>query len=94
VKRIKVWIAIYCERGKGGFRFVRGSHLKEWPYRGEVRDGIMKPEFDVPATALDLEIFESDPGSGIIFHDKLLHGGIVGGCKTRVSIEFTMFVAE
>jgi hypothetical protein len=94
VKRIKVWIAIYCERGKGGFRFLRGSHLKEWPYRGVMKDGIMKPEFDVPEPSLDLETFESGPGDGIVFNDKLLHGGIVGGCKTRVSLEFTMFVAE
>ncbi|MBM3721579.1 MAG: hypothetical protein FJW47_06780 [Actinobacteria bacterium] len=94
VKRIKVWIAINCERGKGGFRFLRGSHLKEWPYRGVMKDGIMKPEFDIPEESLGLEIFESGPGDGIVFNDKLLHGGIVGGSRTRVSIEFTMFVAE
>jgi len=91
VRRVKVWIAIYCERGKGGFRFLKGSHLKEWPYRGVIKDGMMKPEFDIPEAGLDLEIFESGPGDGIVFNDKLLHGGIVGGSKTRVSIEFTIF---
>lgn len=94
VQRIKVWIAIYCERGKGGFRFLRGSHLKDWPYRGVMRDSIMKPEVDFSESGLDLEIFQSFPGEGIVFNDKLLHGGIVGGCKTRVSLEFTMFVKK
>ena len=94
VKRIKVWIAIYCEKGKGGFRFLRGSHLREWPYRGVIRDGIMKPEVDFSAEDLDLEVFQSAPGDGIVFNDKLLHGGLIGGAKTRVSIEFTMFVSE
>ena len=94
VQRIKVWIAIYCERGKGGFRFLRGSHLKDWPYRGVMRDSIMKPEVDFSESGLDLEIFQSSPGEGIVFNDKLLHGGIVGGCKTRVSLEFTIFAKK
>ena len=34
-----------------------------------------------------------DPGTVIIFNDKLLHGGVVNeGLQTRVSMEFTMFV--
>jgi hypothetical protein len=94
VRRIKVWIAIYCEKGEGGFRFLRGSHLREWPYRGVMRDGIMKPEIDFSAEDLDLEVFQSAPGDGIVFNDKLLHGGLIGGARTRVSIEFTMFVSE
>ena len=94
VKRIKVWIAIYCEKGKGGFRFLRGSHLREWPYRGVMKDGIMKPEVNFSPEELDLELFQSDSGQGIIFNDKLLHGGFVGGTRTRVSLEFTMFVRK
>lgn len=92
LKRIKLWIAIYCEKGKGGFRFLRGSHLREWPYRGVMRDGIMKPEVDFLTEDLELEVFQSAPGDAIVFNDKLLHGGLVGGAKTRVSIEFTMLV--
>lgn len=94
VKRIKVWIAIYCEKGKGGFRFLRGSHLREWPYRGVMKDGIMKPEIEFSEKDLDLEVFQSAPGDGIVFNDKLLHGGLVGGTKTRVSVEFTMFTSK
>jgi len=90
--RVKVWMAIYCERGENGFRFVSGSHKTQWRYHGEFRHGIMKPCFDEDESAFDINIFESHPGQAIVFHDRLLHGGSVGGARTRVSLEFTMFV--
>lgn len=90
--RVKVWIAIYCEPGKSGFRLVPGSHLQDWPYHGEFKDGLLKPVIDVPDNDLDIEIFDSKPGEAIVFNDKLLHGGAIGGNSSRVSLEFTMFV--
>ncbi len=92
VQRIKVWIAIHCEPGQSGFRLVPGSHLNDWPYHGELKDGLLKPVIDVEDDVLDVEIFNSQPGDAIIFHDRLLHGGAVGGTLSRVSLEFTMFV--
>ena len=92
VFRVKIWIPIYCEPGKSGFRFVPGSHLADWPYHGEFRDGIVKPVIEVREDDLDIQIFQSKPGQAIIFNDKLLHGGVVGGSLSRVSLEFTMFV--
>ena len=93
-RRIKVWIAVYCERGKSGFRFVPGSHRRNWRYHGEQRDGFIKPQIDEPEEELEVRIFESDPGQLIVFHDRMLHGGAVGGARTRVSLEFTMLVNE
>jgi hypothetical protein len=90
--RVKVWMSIFSETGKNGFKFVRGSHLKDWRYHGEERDGFVKPLIDEDESALGAEIFQSQPGQAIIFHDKLLHGGAIGGKSTRVSLEFTMFV--
>lgn len=90
--RVKVWIAIYCEPGKSGFRMVPGSHLRNWPYHGEFRDGLTKPVIDIADDQLDIQIFDSKPGDAIVFNDKLLHGGAVGGNTSRVSLEFTMFV--
>jgi len=92
IRRVKIWIAIYCESGKSGFRLVPGSHLRDWPYHGEFRDGITKPVIDITDNELDIEIFDSKPGDAIVFNDKLLHGGAVGGNSSRVSLEFTMFV--
>lgn len=92
-QRVKVWIAIYCEPGMSGLRIVPGSHLEDWPYHGEMRGGIVKPQIDFKEEDVPLELFNSQPGEAIVFHDRLLHGGAVTrGDRTRVSIEFTMFV--
>lgn len=91
-KRVKVWMAIYCTPGKDGFKFVPGSHKHDWPYHGELKDGITKPKIDISEGDLDVVIFNSQPGEAIIFNDQLLHGGVVGQNETRVSLEFTMFV--
>ena len=91
-KRVKVWIAIHCTPGKDGFKFVPGSHKHQWPYRGELRDGITKPKIGISEKDLNVEIFNSQPGEAIVFNDQLLHGGVVGQSETRVSLEFTIFV--
>ncbi len=93
-QRVKVWVSIYSEAGQNGFKYVAGSHQKEWRYHGVTRDGFIKPQIDEDESMLDVEIFRSDPGQAIVFHDKLLHGGAAGGNTTRVSLEFTMFVAD
>lgn len=86
--RVKVWIPLYSEPGISGLKYSEGSHRKNYPYIGEMRDGMTKPLpcfniNEVPATT-----FDGKPGQAIIFNDYLLHGGIVGGTLTRVSIEF------
>ena len=91
-KRVKVWIAIYCDPGKDGFKFVPGSHKHDWPYHGELRNGITKPQIDISEDQLDVVIFDSQPGEVIIFNDRLLHTGALSRSETRVSLEFTMFV--
>ena len=93
-QRVKVWISIYSELGQNGFKFVAGSHKKEWRYHGVVKDGFVKPQIDEDESALGAEIFMSQPGQAIVFHDRLLHGGEPGGTTTRVSLEFTMFVKD
>jgi hypothetical protein len=94
VQRVKLWIAIYCEAGISGFRFVPGSHCHDWPYHGERRDGFVKPVIDVTDDQLDIQMFDSRPGDAIVFNDRLLHGGAVGGSRSRVSLEFTIFVKK
>ena len=93
-QRVKVWISIYSEMGHNGFKFVAGSHKKAWRYHGVAKDGFTKPQIDEDESTLGAEIFRSEPGQAIVFHDKLLHGGAPGGSSTRVSLEFTMFVKD
>lgn len=96
VVRVKIWIGIYVDLGFNGFVYIPDSHLKDWPYHAEMKNGFYKPVIDVAEDNLDRLLFESNPGDTMIFHDKLLkllHGGAIGrGNCTRVSLEFTMFV--
>ena len=91
-RRLKIWISIFSERGKNGFKFVAGSHTKEWNFHAEEKNGTLKPVIQEDEIKLGTTFFEANPGDAIVFHDKLLHGGSIGGDKTRVSMEWTMFV--
>ena len=91
--RVKVWIGIYVEPGINGFIYVPGSHLKNLPYNSVLKDGFIKPKIDVDEGSLNPIHFLGKPGDSIIFNDKLIHGSAIGkGDRTRVSLEFTMFV--
>ncbi|MEI6791346.1 MAG: phytanoyl-CoA dioxygenase family protein [Myxococcaceae bacterium] len=95
IKRIKIWIAIVCERGLNGLCVVPGSHLREWNYHGEQRYGSLKPQIDEREESLDVRLMPTNPGDAVIFNDGLLHKGIFNsGNKTRVSLEFTMLVGS
>lgn len=93
-KRIKVWISVFTQNGASGFKCVPNSHLENWNYKPILKDGILKPRIEVDESRLTILPFDCNPGQMIIFNDKLLHGGFVGGSKTRVSIECTLLVNE
>lgn len=95
-ERVKVWLAIYCEKGRNGLRVIPGSHLRnDWRYHLVERDGFRKPQFDEEEDQLDIQVVPTDPADGIIFHDRLIHGGAPNlGNTTRVSLEFTLFVRK
>ena len=91
-ERLKVWIPLYCEVGLNGLRIVPGSHLKEWNYWGEKRDGFVKPQFDEKASQVRPQLIATEPGQMVVFHDKMLHGGALNsGQQTRISVEMTLF---
>lgn len=93
VKRVKVWIAIYCEPGMNGLRVVPDSQKRRWRYHGEYRDGFSKPQIDEDEATLPIKLIHTQPGDAIVFNDLLLHGGAINkGEQTRVSLEFTLFV--
>ena len=93
-KRIKVWIAIYCEKGLNGLLVEPYSQNRnDISWKGELRHGIQKPVLLTKDEHINPILVESYPGGSIIFHDNLLHGGAVNkGSTTRVSVEFTMLV--
>lgn len=93
-KRVKVWVAVCCEPGKGGLLVSRDSHKRQWKYYVTEKGGMAKPLLD-PAEKPQLELFNSRPGEGIVFNYNLLHGGAVTtGTQTRVSLEFTMLIPD
>lgn len=93
--RVKVWIPFYCEPGMNGLKVLPGSQRQNWPYHGELRDGFVKPQIDFDEKSLPMQLLNIDPGTLVVFHDKLLHGGALNtGSTTRVSSEFTMFVSR
>jgi hypothetical protein len=95
LRRIKIWISILNEKGKNGLRLIPSSQKMQFSCKGEIRDGKMKPVIDPSLEARkDIKSVNTEPGEGIIFHDDLIHGGFIGGNKTRVSIEFTTLIKK
>lgn len=90
--RLNIWIPIICERGKNGLRYVHKSHLENHKIGSTQKryDGILKP--GPIKKNLNISKFKSDPGECFIFNDKLIHGGLPGGVKTRVSMQWIMTI--
>lgn len=93
-QRVKIWMAICCEPGKGGLLVSPNSHTREWKYNTVERAGMLKPLLD-PVEKPALELVPTEPGEGVAFNYHLLHGGAVTrGSTTRVSMEFTVLVPD
>lgn len=92
--RLKIWMSLHSEPGKSGLRVVPESQKSDaWRFHGEDRGGMMKPVLDEKEEDLDLVGLPLGPGGFVVFHDKLLHGGMPNlGDDSRVSLEFTMLV--
>jgi hypothetical protein len=90
--RFKIWMAIYTEPGANGLSVMPGSHRRnDWRHHYEVRDGVRKPVLDEDPDSLDMELLPLKAGQMVMFHDELLHGGVVNrGATCRVSLELTV----
>jgi len=94
-RRIKIWIALATTPEQSGLRVVPNSHLNtDINYHGEIdHTGIAKPKLDTPEKSLDIVNLVTKPGEFVVFHDELIHGGMVNlSDHTRVSIEATLLV--
>jgi hypothetical protein len=94
-RRLKIWVSIFNQSGVNGLRLITNSHKKSYGFKGEIRDGKNKPVND-PALECDKELIlvPTAPGQFILFHDDLIHGGAMGGNKTRVSFEMTLLIRK
>jgi hypothetical protein len=93
--RIKVWMPLYCEPGLSGLKVLAGSHMRSWPYRAERWDGQVKPRGTFDANILPMTLLPTRPGTLVVFHDRLLHGGALNsGTVTRMSAEFTILASK
>jgi hypothetical protein len=93
-KRIKIWIGIEVSTGKNGLLVIPKSHNNK-PATHKVissGEGKFKPVIDpLPKGLLSsAQLVNVLPGEGIVFDDKLLHGGAKNvDDLPRISIEFT-----
>jgi len=94
LERIKVWIAIETAPGRNGLLVQPGSHLRDdiqWNSRRS--GGIVKPVLATQLNPSSLVLLSPPPGHGVIFHDRLLHGGAPNSAdRCRCSLEFTFLV--
>jgi len=96
LKRIKVWIAIQTVPGKNGLLVQPKSHRRQdLKWEGKSTDSIKKPILLTHIDPNSMQLLATPPGHGVIFHDKLLHGGALNQAgQCRCSIEFTMLVPD
>lgn len=92
--RVKLWLSLYSQAEKSGLRVVPHSHKKDdWRFHGEMRGGKQKPVLDEPEEQLDLLSLPLSSGGFVLFHDKLLHGGMPNlSDQSRVSMELTLLI--
>jgi hypothetical protein len=89
--RFKIWIAVHTEPGANGLSVKSHSHRRDWKHHFEEKDGVRKPVFDEDPATVGMELLPIAAGGMVMFHDEMLHGGVVNRGKTcRVSIELTV----
>ena len=89
--RFKIWIAVHTEPGANGLCVKPHSHRREWKHHFEEKDGVRKPVFDEDPATIGMELLPIAAGGMVMFHDEMLHGGVVNrGSTCRVSIELTV----
>jgi hypothetical protein len=89
--RFKIWIAVHTEPGANGLCVKSHSHRREWKHHFEEKDGVRKPVFDEDPATVGMELLPIAAGGMVMFHDEMLHGGVVNrGSTCRVSIELTV----
>ena len=105
-RNIKFWIPICLEKNKSGLLVSENSQKKTFNFKGQLyakKNGLKKqyetkghvrPIFDYKNNPKPkLKLLNVNPGTIVIFTEKLLHGGTnLKASKTRVSLEFSIII--
>jgi ectoine hydroxylase-related dioxygenase (phytanoyl-CoA dioxygenase family) len=71
------------------------SHKRDWRYEYVEKDGFRKPVILEDVDKLGGVLIPTNPGTLLIFNERLLHGGAVNrGDITRVSSEITLVLGS
>ncbi len=94
--RFKIWLPIHAEPGLNGLSVKPFSHLRDdWKRHSDFRHGKPKPVLDENVEDLHMQLLPLAPGQMVMFHDALLHGGVINrGGQCRVSLEMTIFFRQ
>ena len=91
-RRIRCWISLWAHKSFG-LKGVPFSQKNLYEYKTKFKNGEEKPIFNYSKYNVKPVSFDSTPGNAIIFHEGLLHTGTLNKFnKTRISLEFSMFV--
>jgi len=91
VVTVKMWLPLYCQKGKSGLALLGGSHLREWKYNVTIVDGMARPVPEEDLSTVGAKLVPTEPGNAILFNEGILHGGVLNvGSETRVSAEITL----
>jgi hypothetical protein len=91
VTTVKIWLPVFCEPGRNGIIVVPNSHRREWRHRNLDSGSHVTPQIEEDVDAESCVLVPTDPGTLVIFNERLLHRGAVNlGNFSRVSVEITM----
>jgi ectoine hydroxylase-related dioxygenase (phytanoyl-CoA dioxygenase family) len=88
---LKIWLAIYTEKGLNGLEVVQGSHKRTWDYRSEEIENTSKPRLNASESSVETSLIPTSSGEIIIFNEDLVHVGALNKADTtRISLEITL----
>jgi len=106
-ERWKIWIPLEGVNEKNSLELVKGSHLENVPWHMDIKritqtslatGTVGSPAIDSQWLAKNEKNFKPeawDIGESVLFHDKLVHRGIVNhSSKLRTSAEFTILIKK
>jgi hypothetical protein len=88
---LKLWLAIYVEKGLSGLAFVENSHKQQWDYKSVEIENTSKPRLGVDEDKIATNLLPTASGDIIIFNEDIVHiGAINKSNSTRISLEVTL----
>lgn len=88
---LKLWLALYVEKGLSGLAFVENSHKQQWDYNSVEIENTSKPRLKLDEPKIETKLLPTASGDIIIFNEDIVHIGAINRSKsTRISLEITL----